>query len=57
MEYVWRSKQQLPERFGEPCLMVSFGRAMGNKIIVKFADGQRVVTSRFSIKRAESSRR
>lgn len=37
LNYVWRSKRQLPERFGEACAIVEQTR--WNRVRIQFADG------------------
>ena len=50
MTHVWWWRSRLPERKGQPCEVVARG-AM-NSILVRFADGFRVVTSRYAVRRA-----
>jgi len=46
----WRVRTRLPERFGQRCRVLCRG-AM-NSCAVEFADGYRVVTSRWYVRRA-----
>lgn len=55
----WRTRTQLPERFGEMCRIVSTTRVAsinGGSIVVEFADGTKAVTFRGSI-RLKAARR
>lgn len=52
--YYW--KKYLPERKGQHCRVVARGRGAGPRnVLVEFADGYRVVTPRFSVRRLKSS--
>jgi hypothetical protein len=46
--YRWRLRAKLPERHGEACRVFVRGRM--NSLGVEFADGYRVVTSRWSVR-------
>jgi len=46
--HVWRIKTRLPERKGHHCRLLARGRL--NSCLVEFADGTRVVTSRWSVR-------
>lgn len=48
--HVWFWRCRLPERHGQPCVVLARGRM--NSILVQFADGFRVVTSRYAVRRA-----
>ena len=48
--FVWFWRSKLPERKGEPCRVLVRGR--NNSILVEFADGLKVVTSRYAVRRA-----
>jgi hypothetical protein len=48
--YFWRIKTRLPERRGQRCRVLARGRL--NSCLVEFSDGVRVVTSRWSIRKA-----
>lgn len=50
--HVWRIKTRLPERKGEPCRILARGKL--NSCLVEFADGTRVVTSRWAVRRRPS---
>ena len=47
--YVWRIKTRLPERKGQQCRVLARGKL--NSCLVEFADGTRVVTSRWSVRK------
>ena len=47
---VWFWKQKLPERRGQLCRIVAAGRK--NSALVEFADGFRVLTSRYAVRKA-----
>lgn len=49
MSHVWYWRSRLPERKGERCDVLARG-AM-NSILVGFADGFKVVTSRYAVRR------
>lgn len=46
--WVWFWRSRLPERKGEPCEVVARGRM--NSIMVRFADGYTVITSRYAVR-------
>jgi hypothetical protein len=48
--YIWYWRARLPERHRQPCRVLARGKM--NSILVEFADGYLVVTSRFAIRRA-----
>ena len=48
-QHYWRVRKFLPERYGEPCKPIIFGRL--NSVLVEFADGTRYVTGRYNIRR------
>ena len=48
--YVWRIRTRLPERKGQRCRVVARGKL--NSCLVEFPDGMRVVTSRWSLRKA-----
>ena len=48
--YVWYWRARLPERHGQPCRVLARGRM--NSVLVEFADGFLVVTSRYAVRRA-----
>jgi hypothetical protein len=45
----WRLKKWLPERYGEPCRVLARGR--NGNTLVEFADGFRVVGTRWCVRR------
>jgi hypothetical protein len=47
--HFWRIKTRLPERKGQPCRVLARGKL--NSCLVEFADGKRVVTSRWSVRK------
>lgn len=47
--HVWFWRKRLPERKGQPCRVLARGKL--NSIMVEFADGLRVVTSRHAVRR------
>lgn len=48
--YVWRWRRRLPERKGQLCQVIARG-AKGS-ILVRFADGHQIITSRHAVRRA-----
>lgn len=50
LTHVWRVRKFLPERFGQMCRPLRYGRRM-NSVLVEFADGYRVVSLRWFIRR------
>ncbi len=48
--HVWYWRAKLPERKGQPCRVIARGSM--NSILVEFADGYRVVTSRHAVRLA-----
>ena len=44
--YYWRVYTRLPERFGERCRVIVFGRRMNSALVEFESDKYRVVTSR-----------
>lgn len=50
MDHVWFWRSKLPERKGEPCRVLVRGKM--NSVLVEFADGWKVVTSRYAVRRA-----
>jgi hypothetical protein len=43
----WRVRVRLPERFGQPCKVLAFGKM--NSALVEFEDGYKVITSRWYV--------
>ncbi len=50
--HYWRVRTRLPERWHQPCRVIARGRM--NTIVVEFADGYRVATSRNYVRRIPS---
>lgn len=50
MNHVWYWRKYLPERKGQPCRLLAVGAL--NSAMVEFADGYRVITSRYAVRRA-----
>jgi hypothetical protein len=48
---VWWWRKWLPERKGQSCRVVARGTM--NAALVEFADGHRVVTSRYAVRKAQ----
>jgi hypothetical protein len=49
-DHYWRVRTKLPERYRQRCRVVARGRM--NSLLVVFADGHRVITSRHYVRRA-----
>ncbi|MFI4881398.1 MAG: hypothetical protein ACIAQU_02310 [Phycisphaerales bacterium JB064] len=45
----WRIRAKLPERYGQACVVEARGRM--NSVLVRFADGHRVITSAWSVRK------
>lgn len=57
MTHVWYLRAYLPERKGEPCRVLARGNGRGPRnILVEFADGFRVVSTRFAVRRLPAHR-
>lgn len=52
LDHVWFWRVRLPERKDEPCRVVA--RGAKNSILVEFADGLRVVTSRYAVRKRKA---
>jgi hypothetical protein len=50
--HVWRIKTRLPERKGQACRVLARGKL--NTCLVEFADGTRVVTSRWAVRKRKA---
>lgn len=50
MTHVYRIKRWGSPRFGQPCRIV-IGRSRNGNILIEFADGFRMVTTRFGVRR------
>jgi hypothetical protein len=48
-DYVWFWRSRLPERKGQACRVVVRGRM--NSVLVEFADGYKVITSRYAVRK------
>jgi hypothetical protein len=46
---LWHWRTRLPERKGQPCRVLVRGGM--NSVLVEFTDGQKVVTSRYAIRK------
>ncbi len=54
MTHVWIGRRFLPARHGQPCRLVCRGPGPGPRNwLVEFADGQRVVTVRGTVRRED----
>jgi hypothetical protein len=51
--FVWWWRVRLPARKGQRCRVLARGRM--NSVMVEFADGFLVVTSRYAVRKAEGS--
>ncbi len=49
LTHTWFWRTRLPERKGQPCRVLARGSM--NTILVEFADGFRVFTSRYAVRR------
>ncbi len=50
MNHLYRIRKWLPERYGQPCrLLVPWSR--NGNVLVQFADGERVVCPRWSVRK------
>jgi len=55
MRCTWRLKKWLPERHGQACRILARARGPGPRnVLVEFADGLRVVTTRLAVRRSPS---
>lgn len=52
--YTWRWKKWLPDRHGQPCRVLATGKK--NAILLQFADGWKVITSRYAIRKCQSTK-
>jgi hypothetical protein len=55
LDHVWHWRTRLPERKGQRCRVLVRGRRM-NTVVVQFADGSMVATSRYAVRQAEPER-
>lgn len=49
MTHIWRWHCRLGDRFGQECTVLVTGKM--NSALVEFADGHRVITSRYAVRR------
>lgn len=49
MTHLWRWRVRRPDRKGQPCCILARGKL--NSCLVQFADGERVVTSRYAVRK------
>lgn len=49
MTHYWRIRKWLPERFGQQCRVLARGSM--NKCLIEFADGWKVVCSRWFVRK------
>jgi hypothetical protein len=49
LDHVWFWRVRLPERKDEPCRVIA--RGAKNSVLVEFADGVRVITSRYAVRK------
>ncbi len=54
LPYRWHWRARLPARHGQPCRVLARGTM--NSILVEFADGLRVITSRYAVRHIEGSK-
>jgi hypothetical protein len=54
MNYIWRIKKRLPERYGKLCNILVRGKM--NSCLLEFEDGFKVVTSRNFIRKIQPDR-
>jgi hypothetical protein len=52
LDHVWFWRVRLPERKDEPCRVVA--RGAKNSVLVEFADGLRVITSRYAVRKRKA---
>ena len=53
MTHYWAFKKYLPERHLQPCRVIARGNGKGPRnVLIEFADGYRVVGTRFAARRA-----
>lgn len=48
-DYIWYWRKRLPERKNHACRILARGKM--NSILIEFHDGQKVVTSRFAVRK------
>jgi len=47
--YYWRLRKTLPERNGQPCRVLAYGRL--NSILIEFEDGTKHVVNRYAVRK------
>jgi len=52
LDHVWFWRVRLPERKDEPCRVIA--RGAKNSVLVEFADGLRVITSRYAVRKRKA---
>ena len=52
MTHYWRVRVRLPERFGQRCRVLAYGRL--NACLVEFEDGVMVVTCRWYVRKVKT---
>lgn len=52
MTHYWRVRVRLPERFGQRCRVLSYGRL--NACLVEFEDGVKVLTCRYYVRKVKT---
>jgi len=50
-DYIWFWKAKLPHRKGQLCKIICRGSM--NSVMVEFKDGQRVITSRWAVRKVK----
>lgn len=53
MTHWWRVKKTRPDRYASPCRVIAYGSL--NSVLVEFADGERVVASRWAVRKLPPS--
>lgn len=49
LTHYWRIRKWHPERYGQPCRVLARGAL--NSVLIEFADGYRMVTSRWYVRK------
>lgn len=52
MTHTWRLKRYLPDRHGQACRVIATGKM--NSALIEFADGYKVITSRYAVRRVNA---
>ena len=53
MTHYWRIRKWLPDRFGQKCRVLVWGKM--NSVMVEFEDGYKAVTSRYFVRKLRGS--